>query len=74
MTDYSSNSTTDGIRRADCTYPQSLHCGEISVRGTGCNFVGSNHALKSREKQPQSTVSPLTGIYVPQQLKLEFQV
>lgn len=49
MTDYSSNSIIDGIRRADCTHPQSLHCGEISVRGTGCDFVSGNHPLKSRE-------------------------
>lgn len=57
MPDYCSNSIIDGIRRPDCTHPQSLHCGEISARGTGCDFVGGNHALKSRGKTATSTVS-----------------
>lgn len=40
------------------THPQSLHCGEICVWGTGCDSVGGNRALKREEKSPEvSSVS-----------------
>lgn len=50
-TDYSPNPISDGIKGADCTHPQSLHCGQISVGGAGCDSVGSNHTLKLRKEQ-----------------------
>lgn len=37
-----------GLGGSDCTHPQSLHRGEISVRGAGRDFVGGDHTLKFR--------------------------
>lgn len=42
------------MRTVLSTYPQSLDCRELCVRGTGCDSVSGNHALKTGQSVQKS--------------------